>query len=168
MWVLIDGKPMQNDLKIFQKSRKKNPSGLLSRRYWQLFMKRHTKQLEATKGHLVPTNRTEWVTFDNIKRVYDLMYDQMLTAGVARRLSPADHYWVDKNGETIESESDACGLKVEIEITHPEWIIFGDEVGTDISQKDDGHVAGQKFVTAKGTRANIKSSHADVRLPQLD
>jgi len=27
---LIDGKPMQNDLKIFQESKKKNTSGLLS------------------------------------------------------------------------------------------------------------------------------------------
>jgi len=99
--------------------------------------------------------------------MYDLVYDQMVASGVARRLSPAEHYWVDKNGETIESESDACGLKVEIEITHPEWIIFGDEVGTDISQKDDGHVGGQKFVTAKGTRANIKSSNADGRFTAI-
>jgi len=55
---------------------------------------------------------------------------------------PSEHYWVDINGETIENESDAYGLKVEIEITHPEWIIFGNEVGTGISQKDDGHVGG--------------------------
>ena len=53
---LIDGKPMQNNLKIFQASKKKNPSGLLSRRYWQQFMKRHSKQLEAAKGHLIATN----------------------------------------------------------------------------------------------------------------
>ena len=164
---LIDGKPMQNDLKIFQASKKKNPSGLLSRRYWQQFMKRHSKQLEAAKGHIVATNRTEWVTFDNINRMYDLVYDQMVAAGVARRLSPAEHYWVDKNGETIESESDACGLKVEIEITHPEWIIFGDEVGTELSQKDNGHFGGQKFLAGKGTRANIKSSHATGRFTAI-
>jgi len=34
-------------------------------------------------------------------------------------------------------------------------------VGTDISQKDDDKVGGQKFVISKGSRANIKSSHID-------
>lgn len=41
--------------------------------------------------------------------------------------------------------------------------MFGDEVGTDISQKDDGHVGGGKF-TAKKYRANIKASRKDGRL----
>jgi len=164
---LIDGKSMQDDLKKFQESKKKKASGLLSRRYWKQFMKRHAKLLEAAKGHLVATNRTEWVTYDNIDRMYDLVYEQMVAAGVARCLPPDEHYWVNGNGEKTNCESDACGLKVTIDITHPEWIIFGDEVGTDISQKDDGHVGGQKFVTAKGTRANIKSSHADGRFTAI-
>ena len=30
-------------------------------------------------------------------------------------------------------------------VTHPEWIIFGNEVCTDISQKNDGHIGGQKL-----------------------
>ena len=58
-------------------------------------MKRNSKQLDPAKGHLVATNRTEWVTFDNINRMYDLVYYQMVAAGVSRRLSPAEHYWVD-------------------------------------------------------------------------
>ena len=74
---------MKNDLKIFQSSKKKNPIGLLSRRYWQKFMKRHSKKLEAAKGHLVDTNLTEWVTFDNINCMYDFVYDHMVAAGVA-------------------------------------------------------------------------------------
>jgi len=123
--------------------------------------------LEASKGHLVATNRTEWVTFDNINRMYDLVYNQMVAAGVARRLSPAEHYWGIKWGK-IENESEACGLKVEIEITHPGWIIFGNEVGTELSQKDEGHVGGQKCVAGKDTRANIKVVMLLVVLQQLD
>ena len=46
-------------------------------------------------------------------------------------------------------------------------ILFGYEVGTDISQKDDGHVGGQKSVVQKGTRANIKSSHKDGRFSAI-
>lgn len=96
-----------------------------------------------------------------------MVYDQMMATGVARRLAPAEHYRVDPNGEKIEYESDECGLKVTIEITHLKWILFANEVGTDTSQKDDGHVGGQKFVTAKGARANIKSSHADGRFTTI-
>ena len=91
--------------------------------------------------------------------MYDLVYDQMVSAGLARMLPESEHYWIDENGEKVQSESDAVGMKVKIEITHPEFILFGDEVGTDISQKEGGHVGGQKFVAAKGSRANQKSSH---------
>ena len=52
---------------------------------------------------------------------------------------------VKKVGKKIES----VGLQVKIEVTHPEWILFGDEFGADISMKDDGHVSGQKFVGEK-------------------
>ena len=56
------------------------------------------------------------------------------------------------------------GLKIKVEITHPEWILFGDEVGSTISQKDYGHVAGKKVVTPKNTRANMKTSHKDGKI----
>ena len=55
------------------------------------------------------------------------------------------------------------GLKVKIKITHLEWLLFGEEVGTDISQNDNRHVGGQKYITKKNTRVNIKISHTDDR-----
>ena len=77
-------------------------------------------------------------------------------------LSEDEQYWVNENGETVNC-SEGVGLKVKVQITHPEWLIFGDEVGTDISQKNDGSVGGQLFITTKGTRGNVKSSHTDGR-----
>ena len=61
------------------------------------------------------------------------MYEQMIDAGLARILSEEEQYWVGKNGEQVECEKDYVGKKVSIKITHPEWIIFVDEVGTNIS-----------------------------------
>ena len=90
----IDGEHIQQNLKVFQKSKQKNPNGLISRRYCQQFVKRHANYLEAIKGHRVASNRTEWVTYDNIARMYDLVYDQMIVSDVARRLSLSDHYWL--------------------------------------------------------------------------
>ena len=126
-------------------------------------MKRYQQVLDVTNGFKVSSTRTKGVTYANIEKMYHLVYDQMVEAGVARWLLPSEHYYVNEEGEKVESEKDSVGLKVEVEITHPEWILFGDEVGTDISQKDDGNVGGQKFVAKKGSRANIKASHKDGR-----
>ena len=91
----------------------------------------------------------EFRILENIECMYDLVYEQMISAGLARRLAPSEQYWIDKNGDKVHNEENAVGLKVEVEITHPDWIIFGDEVGIDICMKDDGHVGGQKFVSTK-------------------
>jgi hypothetical protein len=160
---LIDKKPIQSKLKEFQMSRGKDPSGQLSKSYWKQFMRRHQNVLASAKGSRVASNRTDWVTYENIQTMYDLVYEQMVAAGVAKELAPEDQYWVNAEGDRVENENNAVGLKVTIEITHPQWILFGDEVGTSLSQKDDGHVAGQKFLVKKGSRANIKSSHKDGR-----
>ena len=164
---LIDQKPLQSRLKVFQMSKKKAPTGILSTKFWQLFMRRHDKALKAAKGVRVAANRTEWVTYQNVESMYNLVYEQMIDSGLARRLLESEQYFVNENGEVVESENDAFGKKIIVEITHPEWILFGDEVGTDISMKDDGHVGGQTFVVHKGTRANIKSSHKDSRFTAI-
>ena len=95
--------------------------------------------------------------------MYDLVYDQMVKAGVARTLFPSEFYYVNEKGEKVGKKIESVGLQVKIEVTHPEWILFGDEVGTDINMKDDGHVGGQKFVGAKGSRTYSNASHKDGR-----
>ena len=159
---LIDGTEVQNKLKEFQRSKQKPPTGVLSNKYWKLFMRRHKESLQARKGYRVASNRTEWVTYENVNIMYDLCYEQMVDAGIAVKLPESEQYYVNEDGEEVESD-DMVGHKVKVKITHPEWLLFGDEVGSDISQKDDGNVGGQLFVTTKGTRGNIKSSHTDGR-----
>jgi len=78
-------------------------------------------------------------------------------------LPPSEQYWINDDGERVDSAESGVGMKIKVEITHPQWLLFGDKVGTDIIQKDDGHVGGQKCITEKVTRANIKSSHKDGR-----
>jgi hypothetical protein len=112
---LIEKKPIQTKLKEFQISRRKDPSGLLSKNYWKQFMRRHQNVLASAKGSRVASNRTDWVTYENIQDMYDLVYEQMVNAGVAKELSPEDQYWVNAEGDRVESESNAVGLKVTIE-----------------------------------------------------
>ena len=70
----------------------------------------------------------------------------MVTSGVAKHLSPEEYYYVNGEGERVISVAESVGLQLKIEITHPEYILFGDEVGNDITQENEGLVAGKKLV----------------------
>ena len=108
-------------------------------------MRRHNKSLQAAKGYQVAANRIEWATYNNIDCMYDLIFEQTISAGVARALDPSDYYWVDAMGDRPDIMDKSVGMQVKVEMTHPNWILVGDEVGIDISQKDDRRVGGQKF-----------------------
>ena len=109
---LIDGKPTQNKLKKFQEQKKVESTGILSKRYWSQFIKRNKEILDVTRCYCVASCRTEWVTHTNLKRIYDMVYTQVVKAGVAKWLPPSQHYFVDEEGERTESENDAVGLKI--------------------------------------------------------
>eukprot|EP00957_Ditylum_brightwellii_P063416 4813235-Ditylum_brightwellii.AAC.1 len=46
-------------------------------------------------------------------------------------------------------------MKVKIRLTHPEYVICGDKIGTDIAQDDDRHIGGQTYLCDARTRAKI-------------
>ena len=69
----------------------------------------------------------------------------MISAGVARSLDPSDYYWVGAMGDRTYIMDKLVGMQVKVKITHPSWILVGNDVGTYISQKDDGRVGGQLF-----------------------
>lgn len=39
--------------------------------------------------------------------------------------------------EKIGSENESVATLIKIELTHIQWILFGDDVGTDISKKNE-------------------------------
>ena len=51
---------------------------------------------------------------------------------------------------------------MEYRVTHPEYILFADEVGNNTCQKDDGHMGGQKYLVKRGCQARQGSSTSDV------
>ena len=85
----------------------------------------------------------------------------MIVAWLDERLPESEHYFVNFKGEICD-ETYSAGLKCYINITHPEYILFGEKIGIDISQEDDGHVVGQTCLSFRNSRVNItsrKSSH---------
>ena len=72
---LIDGKLIQTRLKSFQTSIKTEPTGVVSENFWSQFVKRNRDKFKVDKGYRVAGNRTEWVTYENIELMYDLVYE---------------------------------------------------------------------------------------------
>lgn len=69
--------------------------------------------------------------------------------------------WRNAEGEIVESEADAFGLKSKYELIHPDMIIFVDELGCTTNQKQDGD--NEKYLCPKSGRpqqqAATKDSH---------
>ena len=154
---IIEGSEVKDKIRAHQISSKKNPNGQLAAGWWKGFLHRYRAELKSAKGHRLASSRQDWTTYENIQEMYRLVYEQMVAAGVAVHLPEEDYYFVNQNGEVCE-EADAAGLKCAIKITHPEYILFGDEVGQDIAQDTDGHVGGQTYLSVGGQQVNLTSS----------
>ena len=93
---LISGTAIEQKLKAFQRSIKDTPTGTVSVKFWKQFCKRNSNLLDVNRGYRVANNRTEWVTHLNINHMYDMVYDQMVAAGVARHLPAEDFYYINE------------------------------------------------------------------------
>ena len=67
----------------------------------------------------------------------------MVELGAAEPLTPEDYSYINEERETVDNKEESVGMQIEIKITHPHWILFGDKFGTDTSQKNDGNVGDQ-------------------------
>jgi hypothetical protein len=90
--------------------------------------------------------------------MYDDIYEQMVKAGVAEMLP--EPTWVNVHGDEV-CEDDSFGRKVTYKLTHPSYIVFVDEVGSNTSMEGDGHVGGELFIVGKGETAKQSASKAD-------
>ena len=78
----------------------------------------------------------------------------MIAAGVSECSPKLEQYYVNVNGEVCD-EIDAEGLKCSINITHPEYILFGEEFGADTANEENVHVGGQTNLSCRNTTVNI-------------
>jgi hypothetical protein len=117
--------------------------GKVSRSYWKLFMRRNSHRLVTRKGERFASNRADWSKFSYIKQMYDIIYNKFIDAQVARlREIPV---FMNRSGEIVD-EALKHGKLCDIEVLHPDYILFEDETGCNTSQKKDGHEGGTKFL----------------------
>ena len=146
-------------------SKTKIPGMLLGPGYWRGFRTRFRHRLVSKKGVQFGHNRSEWCKYENFQKMYDLVYEAMEIAGVAKKLPQPE--WQNGKGEKVSNKEDAVGEKVEYQLTHPDHILYVDEVGNNTCQKEDGGKGGQKMLIGRGTEARTACSTSDAHWTTL-
>jgi hypothetical protein len=126
-----------------------NLSAELGIGYYYGFLKRNGHKLVSRHGEKFAANRSDWSTYQNFARMYDGVYDEMVAAGVAKHLD--EKVWMDISGNIVECKEKAYGMQVDTVLTHPNYVLFVDEVGNNTNQKKDGHIGGAKYLCERGT-----------------
>ena len=52
-------------------------------------------------------NRVKWANMENIKKMYDILYEEMVDSGIAEKLE--QELWVYRQGEVVSDELEAFG-----------------------------------------------------------
>jgi len=163
---LISGTSTEEQLITWKKKNcaafRVNGNVRLGKGYWQAFMKRNKHLIRSKKTVKFDDKRAQWCTYDNMVDMYTEVYKDLCTAGLA--CEHDEPVWRNSEGEVVDSEEKAFGLKSKYELIHPDMLIFVDELGCNTNQKQDGD--NEKYLCPKSgrpqQRAATKDSHFTV------
>ena len=158
--LVIKGSTIEDDIIAFKMKRGLyNPQApLLGATYWQGFMKRNGDKLQCKRGQKYATDRANWSTYHKFLQMYTNVYSEMVNAGVAIKLDTP--VWMDAKGNEVPKEY-GFGQLCTHQIIHPEMCVVADEVGSNTSQKGDGHIGGRKYLCENGMVPYQKMSNKD-------
>ena len=100
-------------------------------------------------------------TFGNSAKMYDEVYESMVECGVALVLFKPVHMNRDADNDTTTNMKEAFGLPCAHKIIHPDMCLVVDEVGSNLSQKGDGHMEGTKMLSEKHCISQEQVQHKD-------
>ena len=127
---------------------------VLGKKYWQLFNRRWKHKLVSRRGQKFAIERNNSLTYRNVKKMYDEVYSALVESGNAIK--------------TQQCTSKYNGVfKTHYHLTHPQNCLVVDEVGSDTSQKGDGHIAGAKYYCGRGWVPQNQSSSNDKHFTML-
>ena len=102
------------------------------------------------------------LTGDNVEAMYEMTYETWTAARCAVRLPEDEYHYVDASGNRT-TKGNAAGRLAKHKITHPWWILHGDEVGTVMYQNDDGPIGGQLYLTINGQWVKLQGTKSHYR-----
>ena len=140
---------------------------LLGAGWWRRFLRRNKHRLVSKRGRKFSLNRTEWCTFANFAKMYDLIYEEMVGAGVGVAVKLDVPILVDVHGNEVEDEAKAYGRKCTHKILLPENCYVFDETGGNINMKMDGHYGGTTYLTQPGCTPMLRASENESHFSTL-
>jgi hypothetical protein len=122
---------------------------LLGKKNWyNTFMSHHHDILWKSKARTKDINCQEWVMYENFSNMYKAVYKIMVMAGVAKK--PPEAVWFDRAGHIVFNEEEAFGKKSKYFLEHPDYCIYIYKTGLNTTQKQGGHLGGQRYVLPVG------------------
>jgi hypothetical protein len=133
----------------------------LGKKYFYNFMKRYDDILHTSKINKNCLNRLEWATYENVNKMYDLNYAEMLGANIAIELDKPVFF--DRHNNIVDDDDESrTGIPSNIQITDPSYLIFVDETGSSTNMKKDK--PGRTRVLAEiGCNGNKRAISSDIR-----
>jgi hypothetical protein len=132
--------------------------------YWRSFLRRNEHLIRTKKAVKFDNKHAEWCTYDNIQEMYDEIYQNLCSAGLACK--HPEPLWRDENGEVVE-EHKAYGLVSHYELIHLDWLLFVDECRSNTSQTKDGQVSGQRILCSVDRRPQQRAATKDAHFTVL-
>jgi len=112
-------------------------------KWWMKF--EATPQVTPKKAVHFDSTHNDWCTVPNFMTMYEEMYEAMVQSGVA--IKQNKEVVVDRDGKVVQRSEDlAFEKKNKYLLLHPDLVLFIDEVGDNMSHKNDGNVGSQKFL----------------------
>ena len=101
---IIVGTSYQDELRRFQEVRRLGSedfeSGTVTTGWWRGFKTRYRHRVVTKRGERFACNRAEWTKRKNIAQMYDVIYDEMVDAGVTKVLDTL--VYTDMTGKEVE------------------------------------------------------------------
>ena len=95
--------------------------------------------------------------------MYRGVYNTILDVKVAISMYESEYSFINRSRREVNTEEETAGHQINHNLSHPQYVLFGDEVGTDTNQVDDGNNGGQCYISIKGMKTNLLFSKASGR-----
>ncbi len=106
---LTEGTEFRRKIEEFQRVRKLGSKALVvgevGRGWWRGFLRRDGHRIATKRGERFATERSEWTTLANIDQMYDIIYNEMVEAKIAKRLEESDKVYNDIYGNLVTKEN---------------------------------------------------------------
>ena len=163
---MISGTTHQSNLVKFKEDRKLDGcKEQLAYTWFNGFVKRNPTVI-TRRAVKFAISRSQWCNLQKFEIMYNAVYEESVLTGVACKIE-SDGAYMDSTCSIVDDEGDACGRKGQYKLTHPEYLLFVDEVGSNTNMSRDENKGGERLVCERGSVSRQQASTSDAHFTVL-